>query len=178
MQNFSKKIGSNKGFTLIELLVVIVIIGILATGAIAVFQKSKAKAKDAQRISDIEVLIKSLQQYNTNYGYYPYNGDVNMTAWSKAGLQAVLSQFSNKWPKDAENTGGYKYVYCVDEAGSNAGQKYAISVFLERGKDATGATNGAPYIAGDNPELVNVLPTTTASAQCTGGSTGRYLTLD
>jgi prepilin-type N-terminal cleavage/methylation domain-containing protein len=44
-------------FTLIELLVVITIIGILATGATAVYTSQIQKARDSVRITD----IKSLQ---------------------------------------------------------------------------------------------------------------------
>jgi prepilin-type N-terminal cleavage/methylation domain-containing protein len=50
------KTGSKKAFTLIELLVVITIIGILATGATAVYTSQIQKARDTTRINDIEAL--------------------------------------------------------------------------------------------------------------------------
>ena len=48
------KTGSKKAFTLIELLVVITIIGILATGATAVYTSQIQKARDTTRINDLE----------------------------------------------------------------------------------------------------------------------------
>lgn len=50
------KLLQKKGFTLIELLVVITIIGILATGATAVYTSQIQKARDTTRINDLKTL--------------------------------------------------------------------------------------------------------------------------
>lgn len=65
------KTGSKKAFTLIELLVVITIIGILATGATAVYTSQIQKARDTTRINDIEALKAWVEQYYQDMSQYP-----------------------------------------------------------------------------------------------------------
>lgn len=72
-----------KGFTLVELLVVISVIGALA--AIAVFTINPngqyAKARDAQRKSDVQQIKRVLELFYNDYGQYPcWNSGSNCTA--------------------------------------------------------------------------------------------------
>lgn len=61
---------TKKAFTLIELLVVITIIGILATGWVAVFTTQIQWARDSNRISDIKILETAQHQiFNDNWAY-------------------------------------------------------------------------------------------------------------
>jgi len=53
----------SKGFTLIELLVVIVIIGILASFAIASFTSAQAKGRDSRRKADLDAIKKALELF-------------------------------------------------------------------------------------------------------------------
>ncbi|USN53722.1 MAG: type II secretion system protein [Candidatus Nomurabacteria bacterium] len=67
-----KKSDSRKGFTLIELLVVIAIIGILSGIGITQFNKSREKARDAQRKSDLANIRSALLLYYDDYDFlYP-----------------------------------------------------------------------------------------------------------
>ena len=50
-----------KGFTLIELLIVIAIIGLLSTLAIISMSGARAKARDAQRLSDLKQIQTALE---------------------------------------------------------------------------------------------------------------------
>lgn len=59
------------GFTLIELLIVIVIIGILSTLVIANFVGVRARARDAQRKTDLSQIRTALQLYYSDEGAYP-----------------------------------------------------------------------------------------------------------
>ena len=59
------------GFTLIELLVVITIIGVLATGATAVYTSQIQKARDVTRINDIKALEWAVEQAYWDESEYP-----------------------------------------------------------------------------------------------------------
>ena len=60
------------GFTLIELLVVITIIGILGTGAVAVYTSQIQKARDSTRINDVKVLESAVEQVYWDDSDYPH----------------------------------------------------------------------------------------------------------
>ena len=61
---------NKKAFSLIELLIVITIIGILAVVMLPKITQGPARARDAQRISDIADIANAIEMYkqdNTNY---------------------------------------------------------------------------------------------------------------
>ena len=65
-----------KGFTLIELLVAIAIIGILSSVVLASLNSARARARDAQRQSDIRAVEKALQLYWLDHNAYPSTGSM------------------------------------------------------------------------------------------------------
>lgn len=72
---FQIPLSGREGFTLIELLIVIVIIGILSTLVIANFVGVRARARDAQRKTDLSQIRTALQLYYSDNGEYPgWNG--------------------------------------------------------------------------------------------------------
>ncbi len=60
-----------KGFTLYELLVVFAIIGVLASVVIVSLNEARKKARDTQRMSDLQQVQLALRQYKDVYGRYP-----------------------------------------------------------------------------------------------------------
>ncbi|MFZ2831725.1 MAG: prepilin-type N-terminal cleavage/methylation domain-containing protein [Minisyncoccia bacterium] len=60
-----------KGFTLIELLVVISIVGILSGVVLSTLNSARAKARDAQRYSDLYQIRTALNMYFSDIGVYP-----------------------------------------------------------------------------------------------------------
>lgn len=64
-------IKKRPAFTLIELLVVIAIIGLLATLSILALNQSRARARDAKRVSDIRQIQTALEMYYHAAGHYP-----------------------------------------------------------------------------------------------------------
>src|SRR5438132_1966579 len=61
----------SQGFTIVELLIVIVVIGILAALVIVQFTNVQARARDAERKSDIRALQSKVAEYYALNGNYP-----------------------------------------------------------------------------------------------------------
>ena len=59
------------GFTIVELLIVIVVIAILAAIIIVTYNNVQARARDSQRLSDTQTMIKALEAYKAVNWSYP-----------------------------------------------------------------------------------------------------------
>jgi len=59
------------GFTIVELLIVIVVIGILATITIAVYNGVQQRGRDSMRTSDVRSVQKAIEMYKIDTGSYP-----------------------------------------------------------------------------------------------------------
>lgn len=60
-----------RGLTIVELLIVIVVIAILASVVIVAYSGIQRRARDAQRVHDMSVLMKAMESYSTLNGSYP-----------------------------------------------------------------------------------------------------------
>lgn len=70
------------GFTIVELLIVIVIIGILASITIVAYNGIQGRARDTQRVQDMQSIVKALELYKTTNGAYPAAvGTANASGW-------------------------------------------------------------------------------------------------
>jgi prepilin-type N-terminal cleavage/methylation domain-containing protein len=87
----SKIKKNSKGFTIVELLIVIVVIGILAALVIVQFTNVQARARDAERKSDIRALQSKVAEYYALNGYYP-------TALSQiTSLHSIYHLHAKQW---------------------------------------------------------------------------------
>ncbi len=117
------KISKNKlGFTLIELLVVVAIIAIMTGLIMASLASSRAKARDAKRISDVAQLQLALEQYFSQHNAYPARG----------GLEAALvSKYISALPKDPLTGSANGYIeYSTENDATN--YDYTLKVLTEK----------------------------------------------
>ncbi len=126
-----KKNSHKKGFSLIELLVVIAIIAILTAIITSNFGQSKAKARDAKRVSDLAQIQLALELFFDRCNGYPLSiTDTSQTIVScPNGI--TLGTYISKVPTDTM----YPYVYGVNDAinanPSTIGTDYILKAQLE-----------------------------------------------
>ncbi|MFA6077854.1 MAG: prepilin-type N-terminal cleavage/methylation domain-containing protein [Candidatus Paceibacterota bacterium] len=156
---------NKKGFTLIELLVVIAIIGTLSSIVLASLNTARVKARDTRRLADINQLIKAIEMYHTDNGFYPtcvggVNPDYCTTTGSGgyANLSTlnVKPTYMSKIPQDPSNVAGqYGYYYArgYKPTGSippyvqtSSDQNYIVGTRLEN-------SSSPVYTGWDNPNL-------------------------
>ena len=121
---------SSKGFTLIELLVVMGVIGTLAAGLVVVINPGGmvAKARDAERKSDLGQIQRALETYYDDYSQYP-------TALSV--LSSATANYIQVVPTDPVNS-KFKYHYEI----LSGGQIYRLYSHIETLSDVQ-ACSGA-----------------------------------
>lgn len=112
------KEGSS-GFTLIELMVVITIIGLLASTVLASLSNSRAKARDATRVSDIKQLLTVFELFrNDNGGLYPSDVSGQLVSNLTSGSSNITTYTTI--PSDPTYTGPNGYRYRVKDASRNS----------------------------------------------------------
>lgn len=165
---FMKKIAS-KGFTLIELLVVITIIGILATGATAVYTSAQQKARDSIRQNDVLALRSAVEQSFGDNALYPSVDSIGADVIGDGYMQAFPSD-PKSGQADADTLFEYIYGAAQDEITLVTGQEYEISSNFENtgnaeSKEANAADGGGDadrWEVGINMDVVDTSADTTA----------------
>lgn len=126
-----------KGFTIVELLIVIVVIGILATITIVAYSGVQTRARDSQRQSDVNAIVKAIELYYVDMGRYPggSGSTVINSGWSTtadaswANLATLLRPYLSDFPVDPISTPGaniqtpvgYNYAYYSNTGGGYCG---------------------------------------------------------
>ena len=166
-----KKTSQSRAFTLIELLVVIAIIAVL-TGIIMVdLNSSRAKARDAQRVSGIGQIQLALEFYYDRCKSYPTTLDTGtatncMTSTGTVTLGTYIAQIPQ--PSSA-GTGVSAYDYAVNSSKTDyvlhTALEYPISAYADSlGTFPTDASWTAPSWA----SACNGSNTATSKDYCAG----------
>jgi len=108
------------GFTLIELLITIAIIGIFSTLAIVKTNQYRAKARDAERVSDIKTMEKAVELYIEDNGSPPTLDDD--PTWEELATK-LNGYVAGGIPSDP--VGDKTYMYC------HVGNLYLLGAALE-----------------------------------------------
>lgn len=112
----------NFGFTLIELLVVISLIGILTTLLFANLNAGRARARDAQRKSDLKSIQTALRLYYNDKNRYPAHNSSDQIVGCESYTNPVACEWGEPWSvgsviympvlaKDTLAGQSYKYEY-------------------------------------------------------------------
>jgi len=133
-----------KAFTLIELLVVIAIIGILASMVLVGLNGTRAKARDAERKSDLRQLKAALELYYADQNPNTYKAQATAVTASSTTMGLDENYIKNV-PTDPSGT--KPYLYQTDADGKN----YAIFAGLENTKDADVKAAGTNPAIGSRP---------------------------
>ncbi len=159
---------AQEGFTIIELLIVIAIIAVLAGLVLNNFQGAQAKARDSQRLTDINNVHSKLEEFYNEKGFYPDTFDAddfpgideNSLLDPDGNLIVISSPVTDEAAAEAAAAPGSinEYVYipfpasCTTAAESCEG--YVLKTYIEK---PTGSTTN-PYI---KKGLNNPTPTPT-----------------
>lgn len=120
-----------KGFTLIELLVVLAIIGILTSFLLANLVGAKARARDAERKSDLRQIQAALELYRADLSSYPAQPLPNCGLPLPAPSGGTV--YMQKIPCDPLNSPP-NYVYTYVQTGGGTG--YTLTACLENLNDS------------------------------------------
>lgn len=135
--NFNVSIS--KGFTLIELLIVLAIIGVLTSFLLVNFIGVKARARDAQRKSNLQQMRVAFEQYRSDQGTYP---PAPLPACGSSLLSGGTT-YLQKIPCDPLNTGQFVYTY------TTTGTTYTLVTCLENVNDQQkDKVNSSSYCSG------------------------------
>ena len=121
MINDKQKNNKRNGFTLMELLVVIAIISILTAIVFPNLNKSRIKARDARRISDIKSIQLALAVYYDN----------NRSSGYPADIYAADKLAPTYMPKVPTDPLGYNYAYAAIDLNGSICSSYHLGATLE-----------------------------------------------
>ena len=113
--------SQKKGFSLIQLLVVLAILGLLSSVVLANMQQVRMKARDAQRMSDMENIQLALRLYKDAKGAYPdcasgmmLREGVPTPSGCTNNVDTAIAPYMQKVPTDPLTSSGTAYKYWYD----------------------------------------------------------------
>ncbi len=124
-----KKKQKKSGFTLLELIAAASIIAIMAAFFLATYPASQRRARDTQRISDLEQYRNALQLYanaQENMNYPNSNGN-HIPLHAVCNNNLLAAGFAAQCPTDPDPSQSNNYTY----VGVNGGEDFYVYAQLE-----------------------------------------------
>ena len=128
------------GFSLVEIMIVVLIIGTLSTIVFVNVGKSKARARDSIRLSDMKTLVYALEMHFNEYGHYPgqtFEGVSNsgeMIGDNDGPIEECLAPYVKYIPADPIHD-GINYQYCYDPQDATPEGTGAVLAFYQAETD-------------------------------------------
>lgn len=160
---FRRPSSLRSGFTLVELLVIVLVVSIVSVVIVSNVRNSKAVARDAQRLTDLQNLQVALRLYKDAHGRYPSAGCGRGNAWTGnhpsygacPDYITGLSEFNGgPLPVDPIPDARFGYIYRTD----NQGSEYKVLAYgsveatyvdnqhqFSRFRDCSTATNATTF---------------------------------
>ena len=157
----------HKGFTLIELLVVVAIIGVLSSVVLASLNSSRAKGRDARRVSDMHEITNALSIYYSVNGFYPpvSQNPAGVGGWNvsynSGFLQDLVPNFMPDNPEDPINQLESGFSFFGAKAGS-----YFYAYYNYNGGAFYGCPFSGPFAVIAIRQLEGGIKPTTPRATC------------
>lgn len=185
-----RKAGRFEGFTIVELLIVIVIIGILAAIVVVAYNGITSNARDTQLLARGKEIVKAIERYYVDKGYYPQIQDANGTE-STCGSQTenwghcdrnktltdALAPYIKISPESLSTTAsdaiGQNYYYTSSP--NNSYQTYGFMVYLNNSTTNQNDNGYYSYAYEFGPTVSYCLQKYTGASRAWRWTSGNYV---
>jgi prepilin-type N-terminal cleavage/methylation domain-containing protein len=136
---------TRKGFTLIELMIAVAIIGILTAVASISYSTVRLRARDAQRINDLNQIKVVLSLYygaQTPAQFPTLTSKTTINGSTDALTTALVSTYIRQMPVDPINSGNNVYKY----QSSNNSKSFTLFGTLENTNNQKGWGGGSQWV--------------------------------
>ena len=139
-----ERAAGQRGFTLIEIMVVVVIIGVLASMVLPVFQRVQLRSQTRTLANDFRVFSQAFEVYATQNGVWPHNAGATvvpagMSGDFKTDVWQAATPIGGQWNWD-NSPGGFTFTAGISITNFTCTQAQLLDLdaLIDDGNLATG----------------------------------------